>query len=205
MYRIIVLLLFTSLWGIDYVKYVEFDFPSDYEFTNQNYTINNIKSFLKKFPKNKLTDEQVWFGYYQCRAYSIHPLIWFSTMEKEVGIVSCITNEWKDYRKYKWREHRCMGYGLINSTRIKGKKYYKYGFYEVQVHQGIKGYRKLFKEADLFLNEPETIFPIDDGMEFVLVTDRAEYALVRYTPHRKGCEDFIKIYRGFKAIWETIQ
>jgi hypothetical protein len=168
---------------------------TDFQFTNQNYSLNKIHRFIKKFPNNKFTDKQVYFINWQCRAWTINPLPVLATMEKETSIISVPDN----VNSYKWREHRAMGYGLINSTRSNGKKYYKYGFFDIQIHQGVRILRKLFDEYIINYK-----LKIDDGKKVVTLKNASTYALYRYTPYTKGNEDFKKIYLKFKNIWNSI-
>jgi len=167
---------------------------TEHDFTNQEYSFSDVKKFIGKFKNNRMTDEQVWFGYWQCRSFLIHPLIWLSTMEKETSIVSVPISTTNNY---KWREHRAMGYGLIKHKIVSGKKYYNFGFYEVQVHSGVKCLRKWFDDYKAPL-----IMSVNNGDATISVNDKVTYAITRYTPHTKANDSFLAIYSKFKNIWD---
>jgi hypothetical protein len=143
-----------------------------------------------------MTDEEIYHLWWTCNAFVAHPVITLSVMEKESSLVS----NPESIGKYKWRHHRCMGYGLIYTTWNDSGKFYKYGTYEVQVHCGIKAIRKSFDRW--YEKEYNCIdMKINAGKDVVQVDTVIDYILYRYTPYTHGKEDFMKIYKKFSERW----
>jgi glycine/serine hydroxymethyltransferase len=144
-----------------------------------------------------MTDDDIYFLVWQCKAFRIHPIIAMSFQEKESSTISNPDH----LGKYNWRYHRAYGYALIESTwHEDGKKYYKFGHFTVQCHSGVKAIRKSFDRWQK--KEYNCIdMKINNGNKTVQVDTVVDYILFRYTPFDHGKEDFMKIYSKFREKW----
>ena len=179
----------------------------DYSFTNQEYTKQQYMKFYDYYPNNKLTDEQKRFAYYYCRYYQIHPLIFWAKLEYESSLTSNPTN----LGRYKWRLHRCLGYGRIYWKTIKGKRYHLYDGYWMQTYFAIRTLRKHF---DLW--KPGKKIYVKDLKTNCTPQNAATYSIMIYNPFwgkhyiygpekpTWGNELFIPLYKKFKRTWMKI-
>ena len=168
---------------------------SSYDFTNQNYTLNDVNRFIKSYSNNKMTAEQIYNIYWQCQAWEVNPLSLLAIIEKESSLVSNPAH----IGRYKWREHRCCGYGLIHQTWSSEGKFYKYGRFDIQIHSAVKTVKKLH---DRFSGAVSIL--IDEGKNSVMVSGAVDFALYKYTPYSYGKEDFYKIYNRFRKRWGAV-
>ena len=164
--------------------------------TNTDFTINQVNKFVKSYSNNRLTAEQVWQVYWQSQAFKIHPLVVFTIMEKESSLVSN-----PSIGKYRWREHRCCGYGLIHASWTSRGKFYLYGGFTVQVHSAAKAVRK---SLDRWSKKGFENITMTIGGEETAVNNVYDYAKYRYTPFTWGKADYDKIYNKFKIKWREV-
>ena len=113
---------------------------SDYDYTNQDYTFQQIWKLNKSFKKSALNYDNVETIVRYCTVYTINPIIVLARLQFESDLL---------YRavpklSLKWLKHRAMGYRLIYSIRRDGIKMYKYGGFDIQVYKGIELMRKYF-------------------------------------------------------------
>jgi hypothetical protein len=145
---------------------------SDSQFTNENWTTEQVYRFVKSWPNNKFTDYDIDLIANTCKTYGIHPLIVFIKMEQEQNLVR--NNSVAPYTK---RRFRAMAYGLSIKKYINGKKIYVHGGFTKQVTRGVKLLRKAFDQWKEGMS-----IEIDFGEHVARPTNAATWSLYVYTP-----------------------
>ena len=181
---------------------------SDYDLTNQNYTMGRVYRFCKSYKNNPLDYGEIVTIVRYCHIYKLHPIPVLAKLQLESDlVVRASTNKTIAYLKY-----RAMGYGLFKNFRRDGKKFYTYGGYQIQVYFALKTIRKLFDEYRPGLK----VNVLEKGIKIV-PDNAATYALYRYTPFYDqhniynwkikaiGNRGYIKIYKSFMKKWEGIK
>jgi len=163
-----------------------------------SYTLNDVSRFILSYPNNKLTAEEVYFFVWQCKAFTIHPLMALTILEKESSLV---TNP-VGMGRYNFRHHRAFGYNLIASTWTSTGKYYQFGFFTVQCHSGIKALRKSIDRWERKKYKLVSM-SVNDG-EKQDVDNVLDYLLLRYTPYSKCITNYKKIFAKFEARWNEV-
>jgi len=178
---------------------------SDYEFTNQNYTMQGVYKFCKSFKNNPLSYDDVEIIVRYCHLYTINPLPILIKMQMESDLLERnLTNKTVRYLKI-----RAMGYGMAHNFRLGGLKHYEYGGYQIQIFHAIKRMREFLEEW-----EPGMKKYVIDLKKDIIPANASSYALYRYTPfygkHNEynwkydaiGNMAFSSLFRKYKMGWD---
>lgn len=178
---------------------------SDYDFTNQNYNYHQVYDFIKSFPKNKLTKNQVRFICNQCEYFEIFPIVAIAWFQKESGLISNPPPE----PRYTKILNLCGGYGLSYRKRLYGQKVYKYYSFHVQVLLTIAAMRKYFDNWQ----SGKSVF-VKNLNKKIVPDNAASYSILTLNPYwgenkefkkvSSGAELFMLLYNGFINKWIAI-
>jgi len=170
---------------------------SDYAFTNQKFTLEQVYAFFKLYPKNKLTKDERKLIFTTCRKYKINFLAVAATIEKEASLIRNRTSF-----DYDLRHRRVMGFGCYIKKIVNGVEVRPFEGYNTQIEKGIKGLRRHFdryKEGIevSVLSYEKTIKP----------RNASTYALYLYTPFYGEAVAFghkTVGNRRFMSLWYTL-
>jgi hypothetical protein len=146
---------------------------SDYDYTNQNYTFQQVWKFVKSYRHSALTYDEVETIVRYCHVFKINPIMALGRLQFESDLLVMSQQS----TNIKWLKHRAMGYGLYIHIRRDGLKMYKFGGFDIQVYKGIELMRKAFDRWD----NTKRIY-IKDLKRKVKPENAATYALYYYTP-----------------------
>jgi hypothetical protein len=207
---VVVLLLITGSKSIaedTSIKRTKTHMISNAEFTNQNWTHEQVTKFVKHWKNNKLHKWDIKVICDAARKHRIHPLVVLTKMEQEQSMIRNYSPGSKN--SYRKRYIRAMAYGLSIKRIVKGKKYYPHEGYYKQVTRGTKCLRKFYDKYEDGMNHP-----INYNKEFVYPENAATYSLYVYCPFYglysnhgitcRGNELFIVIYKEFKGVWNEV-
>ncbi|MCH7928842.1 MAG: hypothetical protein IID03_12815 [Candidatus Dadabacteria bacterium] len=201
-------MIFIIYFLLSFIYTSELYIISDYDFTNQNFTFKQTSNFVKHWPHNRFTSNQIHIFYKASRIYQLHVLIPLTRASVEQDILE---NQFikKDYNR---AMVFAMSYGLNIKTkdRKEGEPYFKYRGFKMQILKGCELKRKSFDlyyigATRILLDENRTIIP----------KNAATYSSYWYTPyygkHRHyenilmwGNELFELRYKRYKKAWNML-
>lgn len=203
--KLIIIIIICILLSLKFCNAQEF-LINNYDFTSQEFNLQEIFDFVKLFPNNKLTKKQIVFIYNQCEYFDLHPLVIFTWMEKESGI---FVNPPENPR-YTKLINLCMGYGLRYRKKIYGEKKYKYYSFEVQVLMTAFKFRQFYDSfkpgKQIFIvNLGLKIAPINAATSALLTMNPFYGKNNHYNREHGGVEIFTKIYGSLHLKWNTLK
>jgi hypothetical protein len=148
---------------------------SNHDFTNQNWTVEQVGIFLRSFANNKMTNREIVILSTQARRRVLNILMLLAKMEIESSIVE---NNGHSPYEYNHLRDRAMGYGDTRSISVDGKRQHIFGGYSVQVYLACLSLRKHFDECDF---SREIILKCS-GNRFIPF-NQATFSLYIYTPY----------------------
>ena len=179
---------------------------SDYDMTNQNYSIKQMKKFCQSYSNNKFTDEQIKIIYNSCKQYTIHPLVVFTKLEQENSLTQN-----KNTNRYEKRISRALAYGLyIKEYRPDGSWYCPNLGFELQITNSVRIIRKFFNAY-----VPGTQMSQLQDKGILIPQNAATWTLYRFCPvygEYLNCGTpctgnylFQYFFYSFKTNWEALR
>jgi hypothetical protein len=146
---------------------------SDYDYTNQDYTFQQVWRFVKSYKNTALNYDDVETIVRYCHVFKISPILALGRLQFESDLLVMS----QKHKSIKWLKHRAMGYGLYIHIRRDGVKMYKWGGFDIQAYKGIELMRKAFDRYD-----GTKIVQVKDLKRKVKPKNAATYAMYYYTP-----------------------
>lgn len=186
---------------------------SDYDMTNQNFSLQATKKFVKSFSNNRLNENNIEIIVRHCYIYKLHPVFVLTKMQIESDLLVGSS----PYTNVTWLKNRAMGYGLrkkVKETEMgikNGAWFYIYGGFDLQVYFACKLLRESFDSW-----KPKMKKEVIDLKKWVIPDNAGTYANYVYTPfygkHNEygwkvapiGIKIFETIYPTFKDKWNEI-
>lgn len=192
-------LFLVAVLTVNFIFAVQIDkifIDSNYLF--EGYSVEKVKTFIRFFPKNRMTDDQIEYAYYLCekKGLSIECLV--ARMQTEQGVIVNL-KDFDNARRLNW----CMSYGIFMSL--------KWATYESQVSNGIN---LMMDNFNVFKNGMSVEIEFDSHKMQVKPLNASTYAIHKYNPvwnfalnHgeiNQGNKLFLQVYKDFKPYWNKI-
>lgn len=146
---------------------------SDYDFTNQNYSYETVSKMIKSYKNTLLIKSDIEVIIRYSTVFELNPIMVLAKMQMESDVVVRTTTN----KTASWLRHLAMGYGLYLNFWKDGKKYYKYGGFDIQVFKACEAMRKHFDGW----KQGKKVF-VKDLKREVTPENAATYSMYLYTP-----------------------
>lgn len=164
----------------------------------------DTKTYLTSYPNSYLNTYEMREIFDVSEASILSKLFIFTTIEFESSI---IRNNVKDHR-YAFRYNRLMSYGMHLTDVINGKKVYRYGTFNKQLHNAVKRMEELYKQWS-----PGKAIYVKDLKREVVPENAATWLCYKYRPFYNdhdyynwgvkigGNKTFVSVYKSMYNDW----